>query len=169
MPFPQVLPIDGQRFDFAAVITHHGRSMGVGHYVTCVDPGQLYECNGDSVRRCDWLHAEQQQAYVLMCVKSGAAAGSAHAAAVPRSLPPPPPRPASSSSAPAPAATDAMLAILRERVANQLRARQCPADLSAASMEDVGRLQTTIASADALRDAGDVAAAISLLRKAVKR
>ncbi len=62
-----------------------------------------------------------------------------------------------------------MLAILRERVANQLHARQCPADLSAASVEDVSRLQTTIASADALRDAGDVAAAIGLLRKAVKR
>ena len=62
--FPQVLPIDGQRFDFAAVITHVGRSMGVGHYVACVDPGQLYECNDDSVRRCDWLHVEQQQAYV---------------------------------------------------------------------------------------------------------
>ncbi len=143
--------------------------MDVGHYVACVDPGQLYECNDDSVRRCDWLHVEQQQAYILMYVKSGAATSSAHAAAVPRSLPPPPPRPASSSSAPTPAATDAMLAILRERVADQLHARQCPADLSAASVEDVSRLQTTIASADALRDAGDVAAAISLLRQVVKR
>ena len=104
-----------------------------------------------------------------MYVKSGAAAGSARAAAVPRALPPPPPRLASSSSVSAPVATDGMLAILRERVANQLHERQCPADLSAASMEDVSRLQTTIASADALRDAGDVAAAIGLVRKAAKR
>ena len=59
VPFPQVLPSDGQRFDFAAVITHVGRSMGVSHYVACVDPGQLYECNDDSVRRCDWPHVEQ--------------------------------------------------------------------------------------------------------------
>jgi hypothetical protein len=112
---------------------------------------------------------EQQQAYVLMYVKSGAASGSARAVAVPRCLPAPPPRPASSSSAPAPAATDAMLAILRKRVANQLHARQCPTDLSTASMEDVSRLQTTIASADALRDAGDVDGAVRLLRTAVKR
>lgn len=169
VPFPQVLPIDGQRFDFAAVVTHIGSSMGGGHYVACVDPGQLYECNDDTVRRCDWLHVEQQQAYVLMYVKSGAASGSARAVAVPRCLPAPPPRPASSSSAPAPAATDAMLAILRKRVANQLHARQCPTDLSTASMEDVSRLQTTIASADALRDAGDVDGAVRLLRTAVKR
>ena len=169
VPFPQVLPIDGQRFDFAAVVTHIGSSMGGGHYVACVDPGQLYECNDDTVRRCDWLHVEQQQAYVLMYVKSGAASGSARAVAVPRCLPAPPPRPASSSSAPAPAATDAMLAILRKRVANQLHARQCPTDLSTASMEDVSRLQTTIASADALRDAGDVDGAVRLLRTVVKR
>ena len=29
--FPQMLPLDGHRFDFAAVITHFGSTMNAGH------------------------------------------------------------------------------------------------------------------------------------------
>ena len=91
--FPQTLPLDGHRFDFAAVITHFGSTMNAGHYVAYVDPGQLYECNDTVVDRRDWLHVEQQQAYLLIYVKSSASTPAAVTTSggdgdVPRPLPP---------------------------------------------------------------------------------
>ena len=67
--FPQILPLNGQIFEFAGVVTHSGRSLECGHYTACVDTGRLYRCDDSSVSRCDWLHVAEQQAYLLVYTK----------------------------------------------------------------------------------------------------
>ncbi len=64
--FPQVLPLHGQRFDFAGVVTHAGDTLATGHYAASVDTGCLYRCDDHVVTRCDWLHVASEQAYLLV-------------------------------------------------------------------------------------------------------
>ena len=64
--FPHFLPINGELFEFAAVITHAGQSANSGHYVACVNSGQLCVCDDARVYRTDWLHVAEQQAHMLV-------------------------------------------------------------------------------------------------------
>ena len=76
VPFPQVLLVNGERFEFAAVVTHEGPSASAGHYTACVDSGRLYVCDDSHVRRTDWAHVAAQQAYLLMYVRTAASGGA---------------------------------------------------------------------------------------------
>ena len=64
--FPQQFQFNGQRYNFVAVITHIGQSARGGHYISVVDTDALYKCNDTAVDRCDWVHASQQQPYMLL-------------------------------------------------------------------------------------------------------
>ena len=171
--FPQVLPLHGQRFDFAGVVTHAGDTLATGHYTASVDTGCLYRCDGHVVARCDWLHVASEQAYLLVYTKAsgaevplesqaGASSASGHVA-------PSLPKAGDDESADAPGVkTQPVSSPFAGHVGLQglLAGRGVRVDISGLSGDRLGILRRAVRTADALTADGNIAEAQSTLRRA---